>query len=323
LEGSVQKMDSQVRVTVQLVDATTGYYLWAERYDRPLTDIFTLQNEIRRKIITAMKVKLTKEERERFRHSPTSNLEAYDYYLRGVESWWQWTKESNAQARLMFEKAVELDPMYAAAYGGLGRTYFNDWFFLWNQDLAQSLEQAREMAQQAIALDNSLPGLHQLLGYISLWNKQYEQAIAEAKRAIALDPNAADGYVNLANILALTGRPKESIGLIEKAMRLNPRAPAWYLLSLGFAYRVAGRYEEAITLLKRVLALDPEQVPAHFSLAICYAELGQREEARAEAAAVLKLNPHYSLEVWKQRLPFKDPAVLERQLAALRKAGLR
>ncbi len=184
-------------------------------------------------------------------------------------------------------------------------------------------EQAREMAQQAIALDNSLPSLHQLLSYISLWNKQYEQAIAEAEQAIALDPNAADGYVNLANILAFTGRPKESIGLIEKAMRLNPRAPAWYLLSLGFAYRVAGRYEEAITLLKRVLTLDPEHVPAHFSLAICYAELGQQEEAQAEAAAVLKLNPQYSLEVWKQKLPFKDPAVLERQLAALRKAGLK
>jgi len=133
LEGSVRKADSQVRITAQLVDAATGRHLWAERYDRELKDIFALQDEITQKIVFALKVKLTKEEQERFRHAPTNNLEAYEYYLRGVEYSYRFTKE--AQARQMFERAAELDPGYAAAYTLLSWTYFVEWAFQWSRDL--------------------------------------------------------------------------------------------------------------------------------------------------------------------------------------------
>src|SRR5262249_48467448 len=176
LEGSVRKADDQVRITAQLVDATTDSHLWAERYDRPLKDIFALQDEIRQKIVLAVKVKLTPEEQERLKRSPTDNLEAYNYFLRGREYFYRFTKEAHAQARQMFEKAIELDPKYAAAYSGLGWIYLWEWAVQWSQD-PQSLERAFELAQKAVALDDSVPGAHVVLGRVYQRKKQHEQAI--------------------------------------------------------------------------------------------------------------------------------------------------
>ncbi|MBI3757459.1 MAG: adenylate/guanylate cyclase domain-containing protein [Deltaproteobacteria bacterium] len=327
LEGSVRKSDNQVRITAQLIDATTGGHLWSERYDRSLKDIFALQDEIRQKIVLALKVKLTPEEQERFRRAPTDNLEAYDYWLRGQESalrvYYETKKELNEQARQMYKKAIELDPQYAGAYAGLGNTYWLDWSYQWNRDRAQSLERAFELGQRAVALDDSLSLPHLVLSLAYLWKKQHEQAIAEAERAVVLDPNNANGYAGLGNMLAFAGRPEEGIELIEKAMRLNPRYPPLYLVNLGIAYLTAGRCEEALVPLQKALTLNPNFGFAHSNLAACYAELDRLEEARAEAAEILRLNPNFSLEVARQNLPLKDPAVLERVLAALRKAGLK
>jgi adenylate cyclase len=322
LEGSVRKADNQVRVTTQLVDATTGEQLWTERYDRPFTDIFALQDEIVQKIVTTLKLQLSLQEQGYSVRKTTDNLEAYDYYLRGREYANRLTQETNMQARQMFERALALDPTYAAAYTFLGYTHFREWGLQWNQD-PQALERAFELAQKAVTLDDSLPMAHSALGRVSLWKKQHDQAIAEVERAIALDPNDADGYAWLGETLSFVGRPEEAIGLIEKAMRLNPHYPPFYLYFLGEAYRSTGRNEEAIATLKRALTRNSNLLPAHLGLATIYSELGREEEARAQAAEVLKISPKYSLEVWRQRAPYKDPAVLERQLAALRKAGLK
>src|SRR5437867_5581070 len=210
LEGSVRKADNQVRVTAQLVDATTDHHIWAERYDRPLKDIFALQDEIVQKIVTTLKLQLTLQEQGVLVRKTTDNLEAYDYFLRGTEYLWQGTREANVQARLMFEKAAALDLQYALAYVGLGRTYLTEWQSQWNRE-PQILERAEELAQTAITLDNSLPGPHTMLGQIYLQKLQHDQAIAEAERAIALDPNWADGYVYLALILRWSGRAEEAV----------------------------------------------------------------------------------------------------------------
>jgi adenylate cyclase len=152
LEGSVRKVENRVRITAQLVDATTGYHLWSERYDWELKDIFALQDEVRQKIVLALKVKLTSEEQERFKRFPTDNLEAYDHVLRGVEYIYRFTKEANAQARQLFERAIALDPHYAGACALLGLTYWLDWLYQWSQD-SQNLERAFELAQRAGALE--------------------------------------------------------------------------------------------------------------------------------------------------------------------------
>jgi tetratricopeptide (TPR) repeat protein len=161
------------------------------------------------------------------------------------------------------------------------------------------------------------------LGNVYLWKKQHEQAIAELEEAIALSPNSAAGLAGLGDILNWAGRPEETVGLVKKAMRLNPKYPSWYLWSLGHAYFLTARYEEAIETLKRVLDRSPYFAPAHFYLAASYSELGRQEEARAEAAEVKRLYYETSAEAAKQRLPYKDQAVLERLFYSLRKAGLK
>jgi len=170
-------------------------------------------------------------------------------------------------------------------------------------------------------LDESLPEPHALLGIVYVLQKQHDLAIHEAERASALDPDEAEGYAALGVILAWAGRPEEGITMVERAMRLNPRYPVNYLLNLGFTYRIAGRYEEAIATAKKILARQPNFPPAYFLLAYSYAQLDRLEEAQAAGAEFQRLVPSASLEQWKQMAPFKDPALLERDLAALRKAG--
>jgi adenylate cyclase len=327
LEGSVRKADSQVRITAQLIDTPSGQHLWAERYDRELKDIFALQDEITRQIVANLRVEVGQAELERARRTPTENLTAYDYVLRGREAFLrasldQTQKEANAQARQLFEKAIELDPAYAEAYTWLGYTYLLERIMVWNLD-PQTLERAGELAQKAIALDDSLPRPHLLLGQVYRWKKQHEQAIAEVERALALDPNSDYAYVNLGDVLFAVGRPEETIGLVEKAMHLNPRYPVYYLQLLGQAYGMTGRYEEAIATLKRVVTLNPNFFPAHLVLASCYVELGRLAEAQAAAAEVLRINPNFSLEVERQTSGVKDPAAVEHWLTTLRKAGLK
>ena len=323
LEGSVRKADNQVRINAQLIDATTGYHLWSERYDRPLKDIFALQNEVVQKIVTTLELQLTLWEQGFLVRKRTDNVDAYDSYLRGLKSLWRFTKEANAQARQIFEKAIELDPQYAEAYVGLGMTYQLAGFYQWSQDSTQALEQAFKLAQQAVALDDSLSSAHGLLGLVYLFKKQYEQALAEAERVISLAPNSASGYVTLGSILNLTGQAEKAIGLIEQALRLDPHSPVFYLGNLGWAYLLTRRYDKAITTQQKVLSRNRNYLDAHLILIICYSELGREEEARAEAAEVLRLNPTYSLDVFRQTLPYKNPPDMERTIAALRKAGLK
>ena len=291
-----------------------------------MKDIFALQDEIVQQIVANLRVEVQEAERERVRRIPTENLNAYDFSLRGSEALIralsETNKEARAQARQMFEKAIELDPQYAGAYAGLSMTYFLDWFYLWNPT-PQVLEQWSEFAHKAVALDPALPVAHESLAWVYLYKRQHEQAIAAAERAVALDPNRAEGYRTLGLMLDWAGRSEEAIGLYEKAMRLNPRNRFPYLLNLGISYVWAGQYEKALPLLKQALPLMPNGLPVHWGLAVCHAELGRKEEAQAEAAEILRIFPQFSVEAWRPFMPFKDPAMLERELASLRKAGLK
>ena len=322
LEGSVRKAGDHILITAQLIDGTTGEHVWAERYDRPLSDLFAMQEEVRRKILVHLGLKLTPEEEERLQRTYTPSLEAYSYVTRGIESFLRITPAENARARQLWEQAIALDPTYAVAYAGMGLTYWVEWVSQWNQD-PQALEQAFTLAQRALALDDSSPPAHELLGAVYLWrDKQHEQAIAEERRAIAYSPNWFSAYNMLGFALNFAGRPEETIANAEQAFRLSPRS-FHYLFPLGNAYRLTKRYEDAIATYQKILAVMPHNGGAHFGLAAVYSELGREEEARAEAAEVLRINPQFSLEALQQRLPYKDPAELERHLAALRKAGLK
>jgi len=322
LEGSVRKAGKRVRITAQLIDTTTGGHLWAERYDRELKDIFTLQDEITQQIVSALDVKFGQIEQERALRKDTANLNAFDYRLRGMWYYHRFTKEDNEQARRMFEKAIEIEPKFAGAYAGLGLTYYEPWARLWSQD-PRSLERAFELAKKAISLDDSLSVAYTLLGHVYLWRKQHAQAIAEQERAIALNPNDANGYADLAEILVWMERPEEALGLVEKAMRLNPHYPVNYLFISGFAYSTMERYEEAMPALKRALTRSPDHLGAHLMLAFIYGEIGREEEARAHVAEALRINPQLSIALLEQISPFKDTAIFERVGDHLRRAGLK
>ena len=324
LEGSVRKADNQVRINAQLIDATTGGHLWSERYDRPLTDIFALQDDITQKIVAALEVKLTKGEQERLVRRTTDNLEAYDYFLRGRTYYLRYTKETNAQARQMFERAFALDPAYADACAFLGFTYWLEWFAQWSPNSPQSLERFVELAHQAIALDDSLPLSHIALGNVYLWkDRHYGQAIAELQKAVTLAPNNADVYWLLAEGLNIAGRHAEAVEPIQKAMRLNPHYPANYPFNLGWAYQETGQVEEALAAYKRAVNLNPDFPASHLQLADLYSELGQEKEARAEAAEILRISPNFSVEDFRQNNAYADRARFERFVANLRKAGLK
>jgi adenylate cyclase len=321
LEGSVRRAANRVRINAQLIDATTGFHLWAQRYDRDFEDIFNLQDEIVHTIVAALDVRLTARERAGIERRYTDNLEAYDLFLQARDGYWRRTAEGAAQARTTLERAIVLDPKFAAAHALLADNYRSEWWYEWRDD-ETALDHALELARRGVALDDGLPFAHMFLGWIHLWRKEHDQAIAEAKRCLALDPNNAEGHVRLGHILDQAGRPAEGLPFIETAMRLDPHYPSMYLFWLGHAFHSLERYDEAAVAYRRVISRSPDFLYAQLFLAAVYAQLGRMEEAKAEAAEVLRINPR----LWTQRraelLPYKDAAALARLVEGLRKAGL-
>src|SRR5262249_23441440 len=259
----------QVRIVAQLVDTTTDAHVWSERYDRPFTDIFALQDEIVQKIVTTLGLQLTLEEHGVIVRKHTHNLEAYDSFLRGVEYFYRFTPEANAQARQMFEEALALDPQYAEACARLGWTYYMEWAWRWSAD-SQTLERALTLAHQAVALDDSLPAAHSLLSFVYGQKQEPDQALAAGERALALDPNDGDLYAGQAEVLSTAGRPADALRMVAQALRLNPRYPPWYLIEAGWAYQLTGQYAEAIAAMKELLSRNPNFMTAHNQLAVSY-----------------------------------------------------
>lgn len=320
LEGSVQKAGDRIRITAQLIDAASGYHIWGERYDRDIGDIFSLQDDVTEKIIATLRVKVEKAEIERVLRKPTESLRAYDYALRGRAYMFDMTKEQNVRARKMLQKAIELDPHFAGAYAGLGWTYFEEWTHRWDQN-PRSLDTALELGRKAVTIDPSLPSPYRLLSECHSWKREYDQAIAEIETALALDPNDAENYAQLSITLVWLNRPEEAIVQMEKAMRLNPHYPVTYLFGLGLAQSMAQKYEEAIVTLRKVLVRAPDLLWAHGLLAVIFARANRIQEARAEIAEVLRIDPDYSPDAMGM-IPFKDPAFVEEMAKALRNAKL-
>jgi len=329
LEGSAQKIDNRVRITAQLIDATTGHHLWSEKYDRDLKDLFALQDEITHKIIVELQVKLTEGEQARVSHKSTTNLEAWSYAVRGLKLFERPSKENNAKAMELLERAVELDPGYVWAWVRLA------WTQLvasgapgWSHSPSESFKKAVEISQKVLVLDESDSDVRALLGSVCYRQKRYEQAITEGEKSLALGPTNAQAHVLLAVSMNAVGRFDDAIELVKRAMRLHPYYPAYYLQWLGAAYRMTGRYEDALTVYKQLLDRSQKgEFPilgAHLFLADVYAELGKGEEARTHVAEVLRISPKFSLEVVSRlsTYGYKDPAHLERRLNALRNAGL-
>ena len=322
LEGSVRRAGDRVRVTAQLVDAATGGHVWADRYDRALTDIFAVQDELTREIVSALKLKLTVEEKGRLVHKRAVDPEAYNLFLRGREQAWLHTRAANIGARALLERAIAIDPGYAAAHAIIAFTHLNDYVNGWADDPDRWLRTGLEIAQRAVGMDDEDSLAHFAMGLACCWSRDLDRALEEAGRCVALNPNSAEGHLSTAHTQIFIGRPAEAIDTIETYFRLDPHYPDLALHFLAEAHFSLGEFERAIAASRRRLERNPESVTSNVLLAACYGQIGRVDESRAAWAEALRIDPGYSLERRRRILPFRNPADFERRVEGLRKAGL-
>ncbi len=321
LEGSVRKSEDRVRITAQLIDATTGHHLWSERYDRDLKDIFALQDEITMKIVTALQIKLTEGEQARMWGKKQKNL---DVLLKGMEAlslWRKGTKESHMRQGQIAQEIIDMAPDYGGGYRVLG--WYNWHLAITGKSPRESIGKAFKLAQKALSLDESDVWSHALLGSIYLMMRKYEKAIAAGERSIELDPNGAMVHGLLGMTLSFADRPDEAIVHLKQGIRLNPFPAYWYFLRLGQSYRQKGQYDEALTTYKKGRQRATNAWVNHLQLAAIYVLLDRQEEAGAAAKKVLELYPNFSVELASKTLPFKNQADLKLVVDAMRKAGLK
>jgi len=321
LEGSIQRSGARVRINAQLIDAVSGKHLWSEHYDRSMKDIFALQDEVILRITSALSVQLTAGEQARVWAEGTKNLDAYLRFLQGREYLLQGNRESVAMARRMAEAAIDLDPKYADAYGLLGATYHNE-VFLGTSRPRETIAKAIEWTQKALAVNGTLADARSRLGVLYSWSGRYDEGIAEAERAVELDPNSASTNFLLSNVLRYAGRSKEAIPAIKKALRLQPIAPDIYVQNMALIYFQAGDCKEALATCDKGLKRSPDNLNSRVIRAAVFGFCGREEEARKEAAEVLRINPKFTVESYTRILPYRYQSNKDLTIQGLRKAGL-
>jgi adenylate cyclase len=327
LEGSVQRSGDRVRITAQLIDALSGYHLWAERYDRDLEDLFAMQDEVTLKILMAMQVKLTEGEQASTGEKYFRGKQGLDCYLKVYEGFYYFqlmSIDSNNTARRIAEEIMTRWPENPNGYTLLGMTYYMDILFGSTKSPQESLEKAIELVQQALSKDDSFVYGHGMLSQIYRQKREYEKAIVEAERAVALSPNGAFAHVAYASSLASVGRVMEAIPIMQKAIRLNPIGSSDAYIMLGTYYYMTDRFEEAVSAHKQALLRSPDNLLAHVALAGAYMVMGREKEARAEAAEVLRINPKFSLDNFAKGFGGRLPDLaIDNIIGLFRKAGLK
>lgn len=318
LEGSVRKAGNRVRITAQLIHGAADRHIWAERYDRELEDVFEVQDEITKVIVGTLVHKVDTEETERRIHSPRTDQDAYDCYLAGREFFFARTRESNEKALELMEKAIELDPGFARAYGFKAWLKAYAYRYGWSDNPKQCLEDALEAALKALSLDASDYDVHWRLAAVYLHRRQFDRALAEYEKARSINPNHAGFLAEMSGALILFGRPNEAIEQLEQAKQINPQYPEWFHANLGWAYYHSGQYESAVEALH---SLNVPPGVFRIFLAASYARLDRNEEARNEVARILELEPDFNLQKLTF-LPYKNETDRAELAADLRKAGL-
>ena len=324
LEGSIRRAGDRVRITAQLVDATNGAHLWADRYDRDLTDVFAVQDDVTRRIVDALKVTLSPAEKARLADSGTPNIDAYDCYLRGREllAMNPKNRERFEQASKLFARALELDPSYSQAYAALSMAYNLDYQNRWSDNPDTSLRLAKQNAELAIEKNPNESFARLVAAWVAMFEKDLDRAKSEAVNALALNPNSSGAYLVLGHIETLSGRPLEAIPAIERAMRLDPAFRAQHLHFLGMAHLLAGKYETAAALLKERVILTPGTDFGRALLASALGHLGDGDGARRIWKELREINPKYSFSEHFARQPFQNEKDVQRIADGLAKAEL-
>ena len=322
LEGSVQRAGDRVRITAQLIDAKTDYHIWSEGYDRDLTDIFALQDEITLKIMDVVAIKLTAGEQARLWEGGTKSLHAYDKLVQGIDYFLRNNEKDNKQAQQFFREAINIDKNWAGLHTFLGFTHIADLVYRWSKSPIKSFEQAEACAEQALTLNDSEDGAHMLLNYIYLLKRQHDEAIKEGEHAIELNPNGADAHASLAYVLIYSGKTELAIKFLKRAFRLNPIPPPYYYHYLAVAHRINGQFEKAIEVSEKGLSGNPDQIAPYVTLVSSYSSLNRTKEAHKAVEEILRIDPNFSLDYLAKILPYKHQETAIKFVETLRKAGL-
>jgi TolB-like protein/class 3 adenylate cyclase/Flp pilus assembly protein TadD len=327
LEGSVRRAKDRVRINAQLIDATTGGHLWAERYDGKMDDVFSLQDEITQKIVAVLAVKLTKIEENQLARKETVSVAAYDAFLEGWAHYVRFRPDYFAKAIRYFKKAIELDPNYGRAYAALASVHAESRLRLWSDGLrldGQAWTEPGVRAQIYLrkAMEYQTPLAYQVASSFSIHRRLYDKAFSEAERSIVIDPNDPNSYLAMAKVFIYTGRLVEAKSYLKKAMRLDPQYPAYYLFFLGLAQFGMDQYEEASASLERALERNPENFIALIPLAAAYAHLDRQEEAETAIEKLIETEPFMTVPIVETIFKYQYPNDEKRLLDGLEKAGL-
>ena len=321
IAGSVRRSDKTIRVNVQLIDAVSGKQLWAERFDTPMQQLFHVQDKIRSKVIEALAVPLTQEEKRFAARRYTKSIEAYNSFLLARESYGRHTREGSEQARQHLETAIAIDPEFARAYDLMALTYVDDFRYSWNTSEGDPVKAAEQAALKAIELDDRIPQAHWVLGYIDLFGlKKHDAAIEQGLKAIKLDPNLADGHTLLAVTYLYKGQPQMTLRYVAEAMRLNPHYPSQYPAVMGYAHYFLGNWEEAEKYLKQAVEMNPGRMPPNIYLIANQSARGNLDDATWNMENLRFLDQSFDIDTWAKRQPFASQALLNRVVADLHRA---
>ncbi len=324
LEGSVRKAGNRVRITAQLINATTGQHVWAERYDRELEDIFSLQDEITETIVAAIEPELSAVERERARRKPPESLDAWDLYQRGLWHMYRFTKEDNLEAQRLFRRSIEIDPNFASTHAHLAYTLHIAAIMNFDEQGSESLDKALRAGREAVALDEKDAMGHAVLARVYAMRREHDLAIEEAEIAIDLNPSLAQAYFGLGFALTFSGRMEEAVTQLEKATRLSPHDPnLWsFVVVRGWAHILMRQFEDAAFWSRKAVRMPNTQFWTQVTLASALGHLGRSEEAQRTVADLYRVKPDFSLALVADILPFAENGHQELFLDGLRKAGL-
>jgi TolB-like protein/DNA-binding SARP family transcriptional activator len=323
VEGSVRRAGQRIRITAQLIDAESADHVWAETYERPVTDLFELQDEISSTIAASLVGDLRRAEGERARQQGTDNLEAWSLYQMGLQHADRYTSEAWSEAARLFARAAEVDPRFATA---LGRLAMANWMIVTGDGAIASDEQVAEAlatARRGLELDPRDPIVHTALAAVYLSGGDVQNAVDSARRAVELNPSMPEAWIWLGWAKLQAGDPEACIAATDRAQRLDPQRPmVWVYDSLALANWELGRYDASLEAARRLMALEPTYFTSYLYVAMSAAELGHREKARAAIAQGRRIRPDLSTEIMQNYLAVSRPEIDARRNAALRKAGL-
>jgi adenylate cyclase len=324
LEGSVRKSGNRFRVTVQLIDSESGRHVWANKYDRPLDDVFDIQDEITLRVVIALQPELAEAEFRKQKTKRTESLTAWDHFLRGMSYLQKDSCEDNAQARAYFQNAADIDPSYGEAWAGLGWSHLRDFDFKCTGDLQASLDMGLEAALKGVKLDDASAFTHYVLSTAYVWREELSLSLIELKQTLELNPYFARAHLALGNRMDLAGQSEEGIAGMKRALELNPRDPErhLYMSFLSRALAVQGEFDEAFIWAENAVGLRPDNPDMQYRFAVCLAHLDRVEDARAALDSCERLRPGFvtQRESWR---PYNDDERNRRYFAGMKRHGLR